>query len=126
MIPPSIRRGRSAFLVMACVFAVLAANAAEGRTITLTWEASTNPTVTGYQVSYGTQPGTYTTTVDVGNLLSWQVDLPGSQYYFAVRAYDAAGNLSPYSLEVGDAAGVALRNPGDQSGVAGAAVSLQL
>jgi hypothetical protein len=126
MIPLTSRLRRSAFPLIAFVFAVLAASAAEGRTITLAWDASDDPTVTGYKVSYGTQPGTYTTTVDVGNLLSWQVDLPGSQYYFAVRAYDAAGNLSAYSLEVGDAAGVALRSPGDQSDVAGDIVSLQL
>jgi hypothetical protein len=126
MIPQLSRPRFSILPAIAFVFAVLVASAAEGRTITLVWDASVDPTVTGYQVSYGMQPGVYTTTVDVGNRVSWQVDLPGSQYYFAVRAYDAAGNRSAYSLEVGDAVGVALTNPGDQSDASGTSISLPL
>jgi PA14 domain-containing protein/putative Ig domain-containing protein len=121
---------RTAIAVRACALAVallviVAANAV-ARPITLAWDASADASVTGYMVSYGTASGIYMTTVDVGNLLSWQVDLPGSQYYFAVRAYDAAGRLSDYSLEVGDAAGVALRNPGAQADEVGRVVFLQL
>jgi hypothetical protein len=88
----------------------LAAATADARQITLAWEASPDASVTGYMVSYGTQPGIYTTHVDVGNLVSWQVDLPGNQYYVAVRAYDAGGRFSAYSLEVGDAASAALES----------------
>ena len=92
----------------------LAAVSADARPIVLAWDANPEPDVRGYILSYGTQPGEYSESIDVGNLITWPVDLPGPQYYFAVRAYDADGNLSPYSLEVGDSADVLLINPGNQ------------
>ena len=75
---------------------------------------------------YGTQPGVYTDSVDVGNLISYQLDLPGVQYYFAVCAYNALGARSALSNEVAESSAIALMNPGDQSDGAGASVSLQL
>ena len=105
---------------------LLTAATVDARPITLVWDASPDPSVAGYIVSYGTEPGTYSDSIDVGNLISWQVDLPGAQYYFAVRAYDADRNLSEFSLEVGDTEGVLLTNPGDQFSAAGDVVTLQL
>ena len=104
----------------------LVAAAADARPINVAWDAVADPAVVGYVVYYGTQSGIYTNSVDAGNALIQAFDLPGAQYYFAVRAYDATGNLSPYSLEVSDAAGVVLTNPGDQSGSVGQSISLQL
>src|SRR5262245_14388833 len=118
------RPGVPLVALISILFLAFAADA-EARLITLAWDASPDQ-VSGYRVSYGTTPGNYTTTVDVGNVLTWQTNLPGAQYYFAVRAYDASGNLSPFSLEVGDAAGVALTNPGDQSDPSGSVVNLPL
>ena len=55
----------------------------------------------GYKLSYGTQTGVYTTTVDVGNVTSGPLTLPdGQRYYFAVRAYNTSAMNSPYSAEV--------------------------
>src|SRR5437899_3349989 len=95
------------------------------RPIVLAWDASTDD-VSGYVISYGTQAGAYPNSVDVGNLLSYQLDLPGDQYYFVVRAYDAAGNTSASSNEVAESSLIKLTNPGDRADGAGASVNLQL
>lgn len=119
-------------LLRVCTFAValLALNAvdAAARTIRLAWDASADTTVTGYRVYWSTQSGTYNDTnyFDVGDSLTWTGDLPGDQYYFAIRAYDAEGNLGPLSLEAGDTAAFWLSNPGDQSHEAGQAVDVPL
>jgi hypothetical protein len=63
--------------------------------------------------------------VDVGNFTSYHIDLPGTQYYFAVQAY-TAGATSPLSAEVAESSVIALANPGDQTGAPGFSVSLQL
>lgn len=78
--------------------------------ITLNWDASTdNVGVTGYKIFYGTQSvsvgsASYTQgPVDAGNVLTFDVKplVNGTTYYFAVTAYDAAGNESEfYSNEV--------------------------
>ena len=120
------KRIKAVLIAAALLFA--AANA-DARQITLTWDANQEPSVVGYLVYYGTQPREiteYDGIINVGNLLSVQLDLPGDQYFFAIRAYDADGNLSPLSLEVGETPNVALTNPGNQIGNAGDVVSLQL
>ncbi len=78
--------------------------------ITISWDVATDDTeVTGYKIYYGDQSvmtdgGTYSNGfVDVGNRLSYDFkDLEdGKTYYFAVTAYDEAGNESEnYSNEV--------------------------
>jgi hypothetical protein len=53
----------------------------------------------GYLVYYGTQSGTYSSTLDVGNMTSHTISISdqealGNTYYFAVTALDASiGNL---------------------------------
>jgi hypothetical protein len=75
--------------------------AASAQTITVAWDASSDPTTAGYIVNYGTAPGTYTNQVDVGNVTSRQFTLnPASKYYFAVQAYGADGAASPFSEEI--------------------------
>ncbi|WP_374087864.1 LamG-like jellyroll fold domain-containing protein [Methylomicrobium lacus] len=72
-------------------------------TINLAWDPSTSSNVGGYKVSYGTSPGNYTSTVDVGNQTSYSVSgLPeGSTFYFAAKAYDTTkASESAYSNEV--------------------------
>ncbi len=96
----------SRFLRALAVLVVLlgSASAIEAQTvITLAWDANTEPDVAGYQVSYGTQTGLYSTTVDVGNATSTPITLTsGAIYYFAVRAYTSSTPhlYSPYSVEV--------------------------
>jgi hypothetical protein len=75
---------------------------AQAATATVTWDANTEPDLAGYKVHYGTSPGTYDTTVDVGNVTSYGTPTltDGTTYYFAVTAYDGTGNQSLPSLEV--------------------------
>ena len=42
-------------------------------TATASWDPNPEPDIAGYKLSYGTAPGTYTTTVDVGNVTTWSL-----------------------------------------------------
>ena len=65
------------------------------------WEPSPDY-VAGYDFCYGTSSGNYDYTVDVGNVTSCSISglEEGETYYFAARAYDAAGNRSELSKEL--------------------------
>lgn len=56
----------------------------------------------GYRVYFGTRSRTYPEVRDAGSAHQYRIGdlLPGVKYYFAVTAYDAAGNESAYSTEV--------------------------
>ena len=116
---------RNGFAALA-LFLLIAPASVEARPIALAWDPNPEPEVTGYTLSYGTQPGVYTNSVNVGNLISYQIDLPGTQYYFAISAYTAAGLTSPMSAEVAESSVIALTNPGDQNDAPGFTVSVQL
>jgi hypothetical protein len=72
--------------------------------VNLTWDASVSPEVTGYKLHYGTESGVYTTTIDVGNVLTYTIDdgmfTPGSTQYIAATAYAPDVDDSGYSNEV--------------------------
>ena len=80
------------------VFLMIAITASAGSAATLVWDASTG-TVDGYKVYYGTSPSNPGSAVDVGNTTQLGIDaLPlsqGTQYYFCVAAYNAAGESAP-------------------------------
>jgi hypothetical protein len=68
--------------------------------------------LSGYFVYYGSRARSgddpklcdmcgYTAKVDVRNALSSAVSIPKGRYYFAITAYDSAGNESAFSAEVG-------------------------
>jgi hypothetical protein len=82
---------------------------ASAQSVTLAWDANTEPQVAGYRVYYGTSSGSYTQNIDAGNNTTATVSgLDVSQdYYFAVRAYDNTGGMSPFSAEVNQPAIVA-------------------
>jgi hypothetical protein len=69
-------------------------------TATLTWNAVTG-TVSGYKVYVGEAPRLYTRTINVGTARTSTVNslTVGRMYYFAVTAYNSAGE-SPPSNEV--------------------------
>ena len=96
-------RGRRAAVIaivkMVVVYWCLAMSAAEAGTLTVTWDANTDPDVVGYQVSIGTAANQFTQTIDVGNQTWFQYVEPDTSqsYYFSVRAYNAAGLTGPYS-----------------------------
>ncbi|HXU13101.1 MAG TPA: fibronectin type III domain-containing protein, partial [Candidatus Binatia bacterium] len=68
----------------------------------LSWDANSEPDLSGYRLLYGTSSGNYTNTIEIGNLTNYDViDLAsGTTYYFVVVAYDLAGNVSLRSNEV--------------------------
>ena len=70
--------------------------------LTLAWDPPTDTVTTGYRLSYGKLSGQYSTHLDVGLVSSRRVDglADGTTYCFAVRAYNASGQLSGYSTEV--------------------------
>ncbi len=63
---------------------------------TLTWDAVTG-TVSGYKVYVGEAPSRYTRTINVGTARTSTVNslTVGRMYYFAVTAYNSAGESSP-------------------------------
>lgn len=71
--------------------------------ITLAWDANSEPDLSGYKVYYGTSSGTYTTTIDVGNVTTYTLSgvfTPYVTYYFAVTAYNSSAQESGFSNEV--------------------------
>jgi len=80
-----------------------------GGTINLAWDAPTTNVdgspltdLAGYKVYVGTAPGTYGTSVNVGNVTTYILSglTSGQTYYIAVTAYDYDNNESDYSNEV--------------------------
>ena len=89
-------------------FSVSVVETATG-SITLTWTAPTQnddgsplTDLAGYKLHYGSSPGSYSTTIDVGDpgLTTYVVEnlLPGT-YYFAATAVNTDGRQSDYSEE---------------------------
>lgn len=70
--------------------------------VTLAWDPSTDPGVTGYKLYYGSAPGAYTATNDVGSVTNAVVPslIEGFTYYFAVTAYNSSGLESAFSNEL--------------------------
>ncbi len=79
------------------------AGAAHAGTISVAWNPVTDTDLAGYKVYYGTSPGNYSQSRDVGNVTS--TTLSGldacTRYYIAIKAYDTGGLESTgYSNEV--------------------------
>ena len=90
-------------IVFTCCFAILSIPSSSSATqITLAWNRNADLRVTGYRLYYGTASYSYTHIVDVGNTTTTIVSdlLLGETYFFAVTAYDNAGNESGFSSEV--------------------------
>jgi hypothetical protein len=70
--------------------------------VNLAWNANTETDLAGYKVYVGTTSGVYSTTYNVGKIISYTVTglAPGDVYYFAVTAYDTGGFESVVSNEV--------------------------
>ena len=82
---------------------ILAASPALAGSVTLNWDPVPDPDRAGYRIYYGTTSGTYPNNVDAGNVTAYTINnlTDCTLYYFAVKAYDTAGNLSTaYSNEL--------------------------
>jgi len=68
---------------------------------TLSWPASTDPSVVGYKLYYGVASGTYTNVINVGPATTATISnlIAGTKYYFAATAYNASNAESPFSNE---------------------------
>jgi hypothetical protein len=77
------------------------------------WNANTEPDLAGYKIYYGLSSGNYTFSINVGKVTQYTVSqlTEGLVYYFAVTAYDTAGNESAYSPEVSAQIPVVDRTP---------------
>ncbi len=93
--PPRTSSRIASVLTLACL---LGFSSARAGVVTLAWDAS--PGAIGYKVYWGTSPGQYTASLDVGNVLRYDLDNFGdcTPRFFSVTAYDAAGE-SGYSNE---------------------------
>ncbi|MCX6545020.1 MAG: Ig domain-containing protein [Acidobacteria bacterium] len=132
---PGVRVSRLLRALAVLVVMLGSASAAAAQTaITLAWDANTEPDIAGYEVSYGTQSGVYSTIIDVGNVTSQPFTLTsGVVYYFAVKAYNSASprQYSPYSVEVSTGAAIinrapTLTQPANQTSAENTNISLQL
>ena len=70
--------------------------------VTLRWQANSEPDIAGYNIYYGTQSRAYSTPIPVGNVTRYTVnDLKdGKKYYFCISAIDTSGNESGFSAEI--------------------------
>jgi Fibronectin type III domain len=70
--------------------------------VTLRWQANTEPDISGYNLYYGTEEREYGLPIPVSNVTSHTIDnlVEGATYYFALTAVDTSGNESGYSTEV--------------------------
>lgn len=90
---------RIAGLAIALLLTLLAYPASAGQA-SLSWNASASTSVAGCKIHYGTASASYSSHVDVGNVQSATVSNlnAGGTYYFAVTAYNSAGERG-YSNE---------------------------
>lgn len=97
-------------LLLLALSALLALPVSAG-TLPVAWSPVTASDLAGYRLFWGTTAGSYTGQVDVGKVTTATlVGLPDCQtVYVAVKAIDAAGNLSAsYSNEISGWASVAI------------------
>ncbi len=67
-------------------------------TAILSWNPNTESDMAGYKVYYGNSSGSLATSLDVGNVTQYTLNLTdGQTYYFAVTAYDTSGIESGFS-----------------------------
>src|SRR5580704_2735849 len=90
------------FRVLLFVLAVSLGSTSMLHAATATWNANPEPDIAGYILSYGTQTGVHPTSVDVKNVLTWQLTTltPGTTYFFVLQAYNTSALTSVDSVEV--------------------------
>ena len=91
----------------------------DGTNVILKWKTGQQNAIRGYHVYYGRTSGNYTRHKDAGMVNRIRIEnLPiGEVYYFALTAYDANGNESDYSNEVGIIVGQRLSSTAPMEGL---------
>jgi hypothetical protein len=92
----------SGLLTLLFVILSLLVPAAHAGEVTVAWDPNPEPEVAGYKIYFGTTPGSYTVSMDAGNITSKVISglEAGLTYYFAAVAYDSSGNESGFSNEI--------------------------
>jgi hypothetical protein len=86
----------------------LTITAVSNGTIALAWDPATSYSdgspltdLAGYKLYYGTTSGSYTGSIDVGNVTSYTItNLPPAVYYVVVTVRNLSGTESSYSNQV--------------------------
>ncbi|HSY17865.1 MAG TPA: fibronectin type III domain-containing protein [Candidatus Acidoferrales bacterium] len=78
------------------------ANPGVPNSVILSWTASTDAGVAGYQIFSGSAPGNYSMSQNLGlvNSLVFTGLTPGATSYYAIKEYDTAWNESDISAEI--------------------------
>jgi hypothetical protein len=96
-------------IIFAYFLLVLPAAAAD---VSLAWDPSASSGVIGYKVYKGNAPRVYQNPIVIGNQSTYTVTGLGTgSWYFAVSAFDAAGNESDFSNEVSRVIGATSIDP---------------
>jgi hypothetical protein len=92
----------SGLLTLLFVILSLLVPAAHAGEVTVAWDPNPEPEVAGYKIYFGTTPGSYTVSMNAGNITSMVISglEAGLTYYFAAVAYDSSGNESGFSNEI--------------------------
>ncbi|MDP3850780.1 MAG: fibronectin type III domain-containing protein [Luteolibacter sp.] len=92
---------RSVASALALPFALVTCAAAQN-SVTVAWNANTEPDIAGYVVYLGTTSSVYPTILDVGKVTSRILPglSPGTVYFCAVQAYNSSGLVSALSNEI--------------------------
>ena len=86
---------------MLTMLIVLWAAMVHAQSVTLAWNGSSSPGVTGYRVHFGTNSRSYAFVTNAGLAQTQTVLLPrAGRWFFAATAYDGQGLESDYSNEV--------------------------
>lgn len=119
---------RTRILTAALFVAAALASPALAGSFSVAWDPVADADLAGYRVYYGTSAGSYTQSVDVGNVTQTTLTLADCQtWYVAVKAYDTAGNQSAtYSNEVSGWARPAVTGVSPNAAEQGRTLSLTL
>ncbi len=90
------------FLTSFLIAAAWSLTIREASSVTLAWDPNPEPDIAGYILHYGTSSGSYSNSVNVGNVTTNTVAglAVNVTYFFAVTAYNASGLESDFSNEV--------------------------
>ena len=99
---PFFNRTLNRLLMVGLTFFLFSTDVFAGN-LNLAWNASASANVGGYKLFYGQTSNTYTSSIDVGNLTSYQLTglTAGATYFVALKTYNSAKTTeSGYSNEV--------------------------